>query len=47
MLTYDQEVKNKMNWTLIIIEIFITPMKSDVMVLKIYKIYNWLCIKWR
>lgn len=44
MLTYDQEEKNKMNWTLEIIEIFITPMKSDVMV---FKIYNWLCIKWR
>lgn len=31
-----------MNWTLEIIEIFVTPMKNDEMVLKIY---SWLCLK--
>lgn len=35
MLTYDQEEKNKMNWTLEIIEIFITHMKSDVIDLQL------------
>lgn len=31
-----------MNWTLEIIEIFVTPMKNDEMVLKIY---SWLCLE--